>query len=407
MQRIWSAIIVEAPASLTDSLKVTIPDLHPDLVVSDVRWNSTTSLPQAGDECLIIFDNDRAPWVVAWWPPSPVSPGVALPHHVTHEPGGSDTLAVDAAVTVGSLRTIGTGATQAAAGNDPRFAPAGLTPIGAISDWPWASSQIPSGWMMPYGQPLTQAAGYTALVALGNASGFPYGGSAGVSVTLPDYRGRVAAGLDNMGGTALGLFTLAICGSAGATLGGISSKFGSEGVLLTTGQLPAHQHGGVTGNDSPDHTHSGTSGNDSPDHAHGGTTDGENTDHSHGFSTGGISANHQHLITVQRSAGYGLTAAGPGFAGNVAIVPGGGGTDVSYNSGYVTSDHSHSGGTGGRNVGHTHTFSTGGRSVFHQHPFTSAGASARHTHSIPLEGSGLAHSSVQPTIVVNKIMRVL
>ena len=42
-------------------------------------------------------------------------------HHTRHEPGGADALAVDAAAATGSLRTLGTGANQAAPGNDARF----------------------------------------------------------------------------------------------------------------------------------------------------------------------------------------------------------------------------------------------------------------------------------------------
>jgi hypothetical protein len=42
-------------------------------------------------------------------------------HAATHQPGGSDAMAVDAAAATGSLRTLGTGAAQAAAGNDARF----------------------------------------------------------------------------------------------------------------------------------------------------------------------------------------------------------------------------------------------------------------------------------------------
>jgi hypothetical protein len=38
-------------------------------------------------------------------------------HHAAHEPGGGDAMAVDAAAGTGSLRTLGAGATQAAAGN--------------------------------------------------------------------------------------------------------------------------------------------------------------------------------------------------------------------------------------------------------------------------------------------------
>jgi hypothetical protein len=45
-------------------------------------------------------------------------------HHATHEPGGSDAMAVDAAAATGSLRTLGTAATSAAAGNDARLSDA-------------------------------------------------------------------------------------------------------------------------------------------------------------------------------------------------------------------------------------------------------------------------------------------
>lgn len=44
-----------------------------------------------------------------------------LAHVGTHQPGGTDALAVDAAAGVGSLRTLGTGALQATAGNDARL----------------------------------------------------------------------------------------------------------------------------------------------------------------------------------------------------------------------------------------------------------------------------------------------
>lgn len=42
-------------------------------------------------------------------------------HATSHEPGGGDAMEVDAAANVGSLRTLGTGATQAAAGDDARL----------------------------------------------------------------------------------------------------------------------------------------------------------------------------------------------------------------------------------------------------------------------------------------------
>jgi|GEM_PF-6444588 len=51
----------------------------------------------------------------------------AQAHHAAHEPGGGDALAVDAAAATGSLRTLGTGAAQAAGGNDSRFFWAAVT----------------------------------------------------------------------------------------------------------------------------------------------------------------------------------------------------------------------------------------------------------------------------------------
>ena len=45
-------------------------------------------------------------------------------HASSHQPGGSDTMAVDAAAGTGSLRTLGTGATQACSGTDARLSDA-------------------------------------------------------------------------------------------------------------------------------------------------------------------------------------------------------------------------------------------------------------------------------------------
>jgi hypothetical protein len=54
-------------------------------------------------------------------PPGTIG-GPPAKHAPTHEPGGSDPMTVNAAPTVGSLRTLGTGPNEAAPGNDARFA---------------------------------------------------------------------------------------------------------------------------------------------------------------------------------------------------------------------------------------------------------------------------------------------
>jgi microcystin-dependent protein len=112
------------------------------------------------------------------------------------------------------------------------------TVLGSIVEWPWAASQIPAWALLPYGQLLTAAA-YPALQVLADNSGRPNGGSAGVNFNMPDYRGRIGVGKDDMGGTDSGRITVAISGIDGQTVGAV---FGAEGITLTSAQIPAHSH---------------------------------------------------------------------------------------------------------------------------------------------------------------------
>jgi microcystin-dependent protein len=119
-----------------------------------------------------------------------------------------------------------------------------IVPVGVPLDFPWASGSIPSWTALPVGQNLLRAT-YAALHALASASGYPYGsGDGSTTFGIPDYRSRIGIGLDNMGGSAAGRVTLAISGSAGTTLGGV---VGSEGVVLTTAQIPPHNHPAAMG----------------------------------------------------------------------------------------------------------------------------------------------------------------
>lgn len=55
-------------------------------------------------------------------------------HATSHQPGGSDAMAVDAAAATGSLRTLGTGATQAAVGSHVHAASAvTFSPVGTVA----------------------------------------------------------------------------------------------------------------------------------------------------------------------------------------------------------------------------------------------------------------------------------
>jgi len=65
--------------------------------------------------------------------------------------------------------------------------------------------------------------------------------AANKTITLPDARGRVIAGKDNMGGTTASRLTSGTSGITGTTLG---TSGGAEGVTLTATQsgLPSHSH---------------------------------------------------------------------------------------------------------------------------------------------------------------------
>lgn len=76
--------------------------------------------------------------------------------------------------------------------------------------------------------------------------------SANKTIVLPDFRGRVLAGLDDMGNSAAGRLTATYFGSAATTLGVAN---GSESQTLTIAQTPSHNHGV----NDPGHTHSTSS----------------------------------------------------------------------------------------------------------------------------------------------------
>lgn len=55
---------------LLDEAFVILPTFDRNLEWGPCYWQSRDdfSLPGEGDPCLVIFDNDRRPWVVAWVP---------------------------------------------------------------------------------------------------------------------------------------------------------------------------------------------------------------------------------------------------------------------------------------------------------------------------------------------------
>lgn len=104
-------------------------------------------------------------------------------------------------------------------------------PIGAGTDF-WGSSLPNSSYAFPFGQQVSQTT-YAALYTVFGPN--KYGADGGGLFFLPDKRGRVSVGQDNMGGTAAGRVTTAGSGIDGTTAG---APGGVEVVTQQRSDLP-------------------------------------------------------------------------------------------------------------------------------------------------------------------------
>lgn len=66
----WYGTIAETPSDFAQEIHVILPEFDTKLRWGPCRWQArdATSFPERGDECLVVFDNRRVPWIVAWWP---------------------------------------------------------------------------------------------------------------------------------------------------------------------------------------------------------------------------------------------------------------------------------------------------------------------------------------------------
>lgn len=110
----------------------------------------------------------------------------------------------------------------------------GAVPAGGVM--PFAGSIAPAGWLLCYGQAVSRSQYGELFAVLGTSYG---SGDGSTTFNLPDLRGRVVAGVDNMGGSAASRLTSTTITGGGDAVGEVG---GSQTHTLTTSEMPAHTH---------------------------------------------------------------------------------------------------------------------------------------------------------------------
>jgi len=110
-----------------------------------------------------------------------------------------------------------------------------LMPTASIM--PYAGSSAPTGYLLCDGAAISRSTYSTLFGLLATTYGSGDGSS---TFNIPDLRGRVIAGQDDMGGASANRLTGLTGGVDGDVLGGSG---GAETHTLSTAELPAHTHG--------------------------------------------------------------------------------------------------------------------------------------------------------------------
>lgn len=220
------------------------------------------------------------------------------------------------------------------------------SPVGIVADF--AGATPPVGWLLCYGQAVSRT-DYAALFAV---IGTTWGAGDGTTTfNLPDCRGRVRAGRDNMGGSDAARLSV-FWGALARTLGGF---FGTVTHVLTTGQMPEHGHS-VSG------------------------TAASNGAHTHPVSASGTTDSAgQHFHEYRVNA-----------VGSTTTVPTG-----NSGSAFQTNETTLPAGA------HTHPVTVTGTATSagaHTHPVSGTAANA---------GSGQAHNNTQPSVIMNVIIKAV
>ncbi len=160
-------------------------------------------------------------------------------------------------------------------------------PVGMVVDY--AGTTAPTNWLLCFGQAVSRTTYADLFTAVGTTFGV---GDGTTTFNLPDARGRVTAGKDDMGGSSANRLTGLSGGVDGDALG---NSGGVETHTLTTAELASHSHTASTGAAG---SHSHTIGT-----FHDGDGTGINADNGINAAVNNTNAvgDHTHTVTVDAS----------------------------------------------------------------------------------------------------------
>lgn len=215
------------------SASTTVSDTAPSSPQAGALWYNSSN----GKTYIYYADGTSNQWVEIGENAQVTIPG----HASTHIRGGSDIIDGDR-LTIDYVPTNYTRNSAASGAGNVTDLTAHLAGIDLILPagmlMPYAGTTEPTGWVFCYGQTVDSVAN-TAYARLFTAIGTTYGGTGASSFVIPDMRGRIPAGKDNMGGTAASRLTVGVSGVTGTTLGAAG---GSEALHQHTHTQNAHNH---------------------------------------------------------------------------------------------------------------------------------------------------------------------
>ena len=276
-------------------------------------------------------------------------------------------------------------------------------PVGSITAFWGTSSPDTLKYLLCYGQSVSRSSYAVLFSQIGTTAG---AGDGVNTFNVPDFRGRVPMGLDNIGGSAAGIV-------AGVTT--IGARGGEAAHILLTAEMPTHSHGGTSGSGGG-HSHNSSASSSAGSHSHtmGGAGNHNHTINSNTHSHGGYTTiigfpQHAHTVgggwpnakfVYQVPTGSGSAVATSAGAFNAFNADATNSSSIEHEHTVTTDSVNHSHDVVGVST-HVHTLTSDGA---HTHTF-STDAAAAHTHTISSEGSNTAHNNLQPYVAVSFLIR--